>query len=209
MKDFKIRNEGTARLFDNPVLEKLTRTYFAFPVIMYFVLAAVSLAIGYFAQRQPPLRILYLFPLGMVFFSLVEYLIHRFLFHFNADTEKKKKLQYTLHGVHHEFPKDKDRLAMPPLVSILLATFFLVLFLLTMRADTWYFYSGFVAGYSVYLLIHYALHRYKPPRNVFRILWTHHARHHYQDMEGYYSVSFPFWDYLFGTAGAGKGRPAH
>jgi len=204
MSEMRVRNEGSGKLFRNPVLEKLTRTYFAFPVIMYFVVSAVSLFVGLSVAAVDPLNILFLYPLGMIFFSLVEYLIHRFLFHFDADTDKKKKLQYTIHGVHHEFPKDKDRLAMPPLVSVFLAGFFLLLFLVTLGDIAWYFYAGFVAGYSVYLLIHFAVHRYKPPQNVFRILWKHHALHHYKSMEGYYSVSFPFWDYLFGTIQRGR-----
>ena len=140
----------------------------------------------------------------MLFFTLVEYLIHRFLFHFNAETEKEKRIQYTIHGIHHEFPKDKDRLVMPPLVSIFLAIFFFFLFIVTINEKTWFFYSGFVASYSGYLLIHFAVHRYHPPKNFFKILWKHHALHHYKSTEGYYSVSFPFWDYLFGTVSHSK-----
>ena len=93
---------------------------------------------------------------------------------------------------------------MPPLVSIILALFFFFLFLAVMQNNSWFFYSGFVASYSVYLLIHYAVHRYHPPKNFFKILWKHHALHHYKSTEGYYSVSFPFWDYIFGTVSPGK-----
>ena len=200
MQELKISNQGSEKLFKSPVLEKLSRTYFLFPVVLYFVIAIVSLAIGVFSIKENPVRILFLFPAGMIFFSLVEYLIHRFLFHLPAHTEKKKKFQYTIHGVHHAYPKDSDRLAMPPVVSVFLAAFFLVLFMATIKDNTWFFYSGFVAGYSIYLLIHFAVHRFKPPRNVFKILWKHHALHHYKNMEGYYSVSFPAWDYLFGSA---------
>ncbi len=199
MKEFKIDNTGSGTLFQNPLLEKLTRTHFAFPVILYFVIGFLSMMCGFLYSDASWISLFYLFPTGMLFFSLVEYLIHRFLFHFNAETESEKKLQYTIHGVHHEFPKDKDRLVMPPLVSIFLAAFFFVLFILTIGNNTWFFYSGFVSGYSIYLLIHFAVHRYRPPRNFFRIFWKHHALHHYKSTDGYYSVSFPLWDYLFRT----------
>jgi hypothetical protein len=67
----------------------------------------------------------------MVTFTLVEYLIHRYIFHFTPSNEGEEKLQYNIHGVHHEFPKDKDRLAMPPVLSILVAIFFFILFIIS------------------------------------------------------------------------------
>ncbi|MFI5219486.1 MAG: sterol desaturase family protein [Bacteroidia bacterium] len=204
MNDFKISNTGTGTIFRNKFLEGLTRTRFSFPVILYFVIAAVILGYGLFFENVKPLKIIYLFPLGMISFTLFEYLTHRFVFHFHAETEKEKIIQYTIHGIHHEFPKDKDRLVMPPLVTIFIAVIFFFVFLLTMKENAWFFYSGFVATYSVYLLIHFAVHRFHPPKNFFKILWKHHALHHYKSTDGYYSVSLPFWDYLFGTTSHGK-----
>src|SRR5688572_28737281 len=121
MAEVKIKNKGTTSLFENRVLEALTRTHFAFPVTLYIV---VSVAILIFAAIKTDLEMwkaLYMVPLGMLTFSLVEYCIHRFVFHFHPTTERGENLKYKIHGVHHEFPKDKDRLVMPPVLSILLA----------------------------------------------------------------------------------------
>ncbi len=68
------------------------------------------------------------FVCGLVFFTWVEYMLHRYIFHMGTFTKFREKFQYTVHGVHHEFPKDKERLAMPPLLSVTISTILLLTF---------------------------------------------------------------------------------
>lgn len=199
MRTYEVKNKGTTSLFRNRFLEALTRTHFAIPVTMYFVFATVILI---YAASQSAIefwKVVYMFPLGMLTFSLVEYAIHRWVFHFHAVTEKQLNLKYKIHGVHHEFPRDKDRLVMPPVLSILIALLFYGLFSLLTGKYVLLFFPGFLSGYSIYLLIHYAVHRYRPPAHFLKFLWTHHALHHYKSEDAAFGVSNPFWDYLFGT----------
>lgn len=199
MAQSRISNTGTARLFESRLLEKLTRTSFLVPVSLYYIIAVACIAYAAFYTEQQLIRLLYLFPLGMITFTLVEYLIHRFIFHFEPENKKQEKLKYNIHGVHHEFPKDKDRLAMPPVISLLVAMVFFFLFYALMGQTVWLFFSGFSAGYSTYLVIHYAVHRYRPPANFLKYLWKHHSLHHYKSDEAAFSVSLPIWDILFKT----------
>lgn len=48
-----------------------------------------------------------------IFLDFFEYLMHRFVFHFLAESERARKFIYVLHGNHHEYPRDKERLFMP------------------------------------------------------------------------------------------------
>lgn len=199
MKDFKIDNKGSGRLFSSSFLERLTRTHFLFPVTLYY-LAAIT-CVGY-AICEPSisfLRFWWLFFPGMLLFSLVEYVIHRFLFHFNAKSPAELQLQYNIHGIHHEFPRDKERLVMPPVVSIGLATLFGWVFHLLMGGVGWIVFGGFLAGYSTYLVIHYSVHARRPPDNFLRYWWKHHSRHHYASVHSAFAVSMPLWDFVFGT----------
>jgi sterol desaturase/sphingolipid hydroxylase (fatty acid hydroxylase superfamily) len=198
MREFKIDNKGSGKLFNNRILEGLTRTHFAFPVILYYSIAFICLAAAGFLDVLG-WNALYIFPLGMISFSLAEYLIHRYIFHFNAVSEKEKNLQYHIHGVHHEFPRDKDRLVMPPVLSVTLAIGFFFLFRLMMGNSGLIFYAGFVSGYSTYLVVHYLVDTRRPPNNFFKILWRHHSLHHYHSVETAFAVTFPVWDILFGT----------
>jgi 4-hydroxysphinganine ceramide fatty acyl 2-hydroxylase len=190
---------GSKRLFNQPFLERLTRTPFWLPVILFYLISVFSVYYTVKNYNESIFVYLLIFPLGIIFFTLVEYILHRFVFHFNAVTEKEKKLQYTIHGVHHEFPRDKDRLVMPVPLSIFLSAIFFGIYFLIMGSWGILFFAGFAAGYSTYLMIHYAVHKLRPPRNILRYLWKHHSLHHFKGDHFAFAVSMPFWDYVFNT----------
>lgn len=61
---------------------------------------------------------------GLCIWTLVEYLLHRFLFHVDQylpDHPAFLTLHFLLHGVHHYLPMDRLRLVMPPTLFIALA----------------------------------------------------------------------------------------
>jgi sterol desaturase/sphingolipid hydroxylase (fatty acid hydroxylase superfamily) len=140
-----------------------------------------------------------LFVSGFLIFTLIEYFVHRYVFHMEPDTEIKEKIQYNFHGVHHEYPKDKGRLAMPPVLSVLLAAILLYVFHFVIGEYTFAFLPGFVMGYASYLFVHYAVHAYQPPKNFLKILWINHSIHHYKDHNKAFGVSSPLWDFVFRT----------
>lgn len=199
MEHRKISNKGSATLFQNRLLESLTRTTFYFPVVLFFVIGLAVAFYSYLSLSLSILTIIVLFVSGVFIFTLVEYLIHRFLFHFKAETPKQQALKYNIHGVHHHYPKDKDRLAMPPVMSLTLATLFFLFFRFLFGDYGLPIFAGFVSGYSIYLIIHYAVHRYRQPHNFLSFLWKHHSLHHYKSEDSAFSVSNPLWDYVFGT----------
>ncbi len=198
-QDTRVYNSGTKQLSSNPILERLTRTHFLTPIIMYSSISVVTVGYTIMYDKTNWYLTFLLYFTGMFFFSLIEYCIHRFLFHFDAETERQKKIQYSIHGVHHEFPKDKDRLVMPPIISIFLAAFFYFVFRFTMGDAHYAFFAGFIEGYCVYLFIHYAVHRFRTPKNFLKILWQHHSLHHYGRNDTAFAVSMPLWDYVFST----------
>lgn len=197
--EIKPRNRGTRRLFDNPILERLSRTHISVPLIIFGV---YSTALLYWSVTHTTLSVwatIGLFLAGTLAFTWIEYMVHRYLFHMPTYTQAREKLQYTLHGVHHEFPKDKDRLAMPPLLSITLATVLLLLFRVVMGDLVFAFLPGFLVGYALYLAIHYMVHAFPPPKNFLKALWVNHGIHHYKDGDVIFGVSSPLWDYIYGT----------
>ena len=193
------KNKGSKQLFTNPVLEKLSRTHIAVPLTIFSLYSVVLL---YWSITHTSLSASFttlMFVTGFVAFTLVEYFVHRYVFHMATYTRWREKFQYTVHGVHHEFPKDKQRLAMPPLLSVTIATLLLLVFRIVLGDITFSFLPGFLVGYAFYLAVHYMVHVYQPPKNVFKVLWVNHAVHHYKHGEYVFGVSSPFWDYVFGT----------
>lgn len=191
--------KGTVTLFKNPIIERLSRTHIAIPIAMFVLYAAGLLYWSVINTGLQTATTVTLFLLGLLVFTLVEYIMHRYLFHMGTYTRLREKLQYNFHGVHHEFPKDKARLAMPPIVSLTLATLLLVVFRLFMGDFVFGFLPGFLIGYAGYLFVHFIVHAYQPPKNFFKMLWVHHGIHHYKDSEKAFGVSSPLWDYIFRT----------
>lgn len=140
-----------------------------------------------------------LFALGLILFTWAEYHIHRWVFHLKPSTPRRQKIQYTIHGVHHDLPEDKTRLAMPPVLSLAIAIGLVLLFKWILGSFSFAFLAGFFTGYAAYLFVHYLVHAYRAPKNVFRILWRHHFIHHYKDDTCAFGVSSPLWDYIYRT----------
>jgi sterol desaturase/sphingolipid hydroxylase (fatty acid hydroxylase superfamily) len=199
VQDLKPKNQGSKQLFKNPVLEKLSRTHISVPLIIFFSFAVVLLYWNTLNTSLNVFQTIGMFFLGMVSFSWVEYNVHRHVFHMATYTKLRTKIQYIAHGVHHEFPKDKDRLAMPPLLSVTIATILLLLFRLILGDFVFSFLPGFLVGYAAYLSVHYIVHAYQPPKNFFKVLWVNHGMHHYKNGDIIFGVSSPLWDYIYGT----------
>src|SRR3954467_2838752 len=96
------------------------------PVIAYFLYHA-----GADLDKSAG-AIIGVFVAGCAFWTLFEYIAHRFLFHWTAESERAKKIVYVLHGNHHHFPRDKERLFMPPVPSLIMSSVIFALMYLVM-----------------------------------------------------------------------------
>ncbi len=197
--DNKSKRTDTVVMFKNPILERLSRTHVSIPISIFFVYAGGLLYWSIASIQLNTGAIIGLFLTGWVSFTLVEYLAHRYIFHMSVHNKLRKKLQYAFHGVHHDYPKDKDRLAMPPVMSITLSTILLFAFKLVMGNSVFAFLPGFLVGYAMYLSVHYIVHAFPPPKNFLRQLWVNHSIHHHKDDSIIFGVSSPLWDYVFRT----------
>ena len=193
------KHKGSAQLFQNPTLERLTHTHIALPVSIFLLTTLVSLYYGLTHGFIAGASALGLFGAGLLGFTFVEYCVHRYLFHMAASNERRAKIQYTMHGVHHEYPKDKTRLAMPPIISVFVVSLLFFVFRFVFGTAAFGILAGFVFGYALYLFVHYAIHAYAPPKNFLKFWWHHHAQHHYRQDEVAFGVSTTLWDHIIGT----------
>lgn len=164
------------------------------PVIVYNIYRA-------FAVGESIPAVAGLFLVGLLFWTFMEYWLHRVVFHWETEQPVFKRFVWILHGVHHDWPNDRLRLVFPPGLSIPLAIAFFFLF-------TWVFgdvhrysaFAGLVFGYLAYDMIHYATHHFTSDNPVFKYLRRYHMAHHFKHEPVRYGVSSPLWDYVFGTA---------
>src|SRR5690606_2837844 len=145
------------------------------------------------------LKIIALFLTGMFTWTLTEYILHRWVFHHHPTTPLGKRINYVMHGNHHEYPRDKERLFMPPVPSLILASFFFLSFYLIMGMAAVCLFPGFMLGYLIYGSMHYAIHAWNPPFKWMKGLWRNHHLHHYKHTDMGFGVSSTLWDKVFGT----------
>jgi len=198
----EIKNEGQGQVFDNKVLEVFTR---AAPPVSAITYVSVVFIFSYLAYRfqvvDSFIAAAFIFGGATLSWTFFEYLFHRYinhLDHFFPESKFAQKLSYTLHGIHHEYPRDKERLIMPPLPGILIIGILFGTFYAIMGPYAYIYLPGFVTGYLIYVVIHYGTHKFKPPKTL-KFLWRHHALHHYKYPERAFGVSTTLWDHVFRT----------
>ncbi len=196
-------HRGTTTIFKNQFLESLTRTSLMQNVIVYGLIVIFLIYKALFIQSMAVLTFIGLFIFALSFWTLAEYILHRYVFHWISENKFVMRFHFVLHGSHHLYPRDAERLLMPPVPGIIIATilfsiFYAVFSLLGIPSFTWGFFPGFFLGYLLYSFLHRATHVVKPPKR-FKFLWRHHSLHHYKYPNKAYGVSNTFWDRVFGT----------
>ncbi len=198
-KKYVSNSQESVRMFKSDLLESLSKVHFTVPL---FIFVPVIIFCTYKALFQDAIGIitfLELFALGLFVWTFVEYIMHRFVFHYMPpDKPWAMRMHFIFHGVHHDYPSDAKRLVLPPSVSIPLAMAFYFLFKAILPPnDIFGFFPGFILGYLFYDISHYAIHHFNFKGNIWKKVKQHHMLHHYQDPEKGYGVSSPLWDKIF------------
>jgi dihydroceramide fatty acyl 2-hydroxylase len=138
---------------------------------------------------------------GVLSWSLIEYVLHRFIFHYNAKSELGRKILYQAHLSHHEDPTATNRIFASLYLSIpIAAAYWLVAWLVTgSPAAASYLFIGMSAGYFCYEWLHFQCHHRKSRLWLLRYLRKYHLQHHYKTPELRFGVTSPLFDVVFGT----------
>lgn len=197
-EEMRPRAQGKCVFSPNPVLDRILRTPIFLPHIIYMPVVVFMFVYGILEKNNPFLQSIVFFCGGWLAWTLVEYTVHRFLYHTTFLGSLLNRLRDRAHWMHHRHPKDPYCLAMPPLMSAILGTAFFFLFYLVLADMAFPFFSGFMWGYLYYLLIHYYQHKISKP-HFLKKLHAHHVIHHYIEPNSNFGVSTRLWDIIFGT----------
>lgn len=191
-------------LFENPFLEKLTHVHPLLPLLFWTPVILCLIWRTFLFRGVTPLQGLFLVIVAPLSWTLVEYLLHRFFFHFEGKGPISQRIIYIFHGIHHDDPHDATRLVMPIVPGVLYALLLFGLFRLFMGAHLAEgFLAFFLIGYLCYDYIHYSIHHFVPKTNVGRYLRKSHLIHHVHSHTRF-GVSSPLWDYLLNTLDSKK-----
>lgn len=196
----KVALDDPTRLYQNDFAERITRAHFLEPLILFI---PPALALLVYAFGWGPLHWswnLAYFALGVLVWTFSEYFLHRFLFHFEPQSEGGQKVKRLIHGIHHEFPNDTDRLVIPPMTSIPVTSFYAIGYYLI--AGWWVaipLLAGSMLGYVYYDFVHYSTHHLKPRTPWAKAQRRRHLLHHYKYPDACFGVSTGLWDWIFRT----------
>ncbi|MES9691843.1 fatty acid hydroxylase [Bacillus toyonensis] len=146
--------------------------------------------------------------LGIVFYTLNEYMTHRFLFHLKPPKNVfLLKMLRRLHYDHHVYPDDLKLLFLPVWFSVPSFTIYLLIsYGITKSVTvTLSFGIGMIIMLLVYEWKHYIAHKpIRPVTKFGRWLKKQHILHHYKNEKFWFGVSNPVFDFIFGTLKDGK-----
>ncbi len=187
-------------MFKSNLLEALSKIHYSVPLFIYIPVILYFLYKTFFSLPTGVFIGIVLFGTGLFFWSFLEYVLHRFVFHYKLKGKIGERIHFIFHGVHHDYPNDAMRLVLPPSVSIPLAILFYYFhYFLFGSVYMSPIYAGFVTGYLIYDISHYAIHHSTFKNKFWQNIKKHHMYHHYKDDHAGYGVSSKFWDIIFGT----------
>ena len=186
-------------MFESDFMEMFSKVHWSVPLFLFLPIISYCIYQGWLIQAHLGQLFLCLV-VGILFWTVTEYVLHRFVFHYQPPGKWGARIHFMFHGVHHDYPNDSMRLVMPPAVSIPLAYLFFLLFNWLVPTPYLYpFFAGFLVGYLCYDMLHYAIHHAPMKGKVWMALKAHHLKHHFKDPHNGYGVSSPIWDIIVGT----------
>jgi len=180
------------------------RSFWIFPLIA-FVLFRITLR----AEPQSRLwHLLWLVPAGVLLWTLLEYALHRFVFHIQIPVRdpRLREIINASHLAHHASPRDPGRVLVRPSYGLVVSSIvYAVLYALTRSLfSTTALIAGIWAGFLYYEAVHYRVHFSLAASAFIAHQRRTHFYHHFTNNKLCFGVTSPLWDYVFGTTGPGR-----
>jgi sterol desaturase/sphingolipid hydroxylase (fatty acid hydroxylase superfamily) len=177
------------------------------PAALYIPLGLLLSGLSFYFHPRSVKEIPALFVIGLFSWTLIEYFLHRFIFH-GIKTEPWKSLTAVFHLSHHEAvaAHGPDLVITRPAGSLPFAILFYFLFALLSLSFSAaaLIETGVFAGYLFYECVHYSVHHFQPKSRLGQLLRNYHLQHHLVCPDRRFGVTSPLWDRVFGTYEAAK-----
>lgn len=137
--------------------------------------------------------------IGILWWTFLEYMIHRFFFHWASQIKKLTFYIGSFHLYHHRVPKDKrvytSGIAPALLWSAISMSIFPQIF-----SMSWSYLISFVTlmSYFIYEFAHYYAHAYEAKSGYLKFIQQNHFHHHLNPKVNFGQTS-PLWDYILDT----------
>lgn len=186
-------------------LRKIYLLFIDLRVVVTFYATLVVTALYFVISSQisiSPSKISALAAGGFLSVNLLEYLIHRYLFHATRFGNKLKKAILDIHMRHHRYNEVEEYAIVPITTSFVLISLATVVFFSISSGPLIYtllYFSFMAASYIYHELLHYMIHQKKLSGRFGDFYYEFHGVHHMKDAKKNYCFISPFWDMVFGT----------
>jgi sterol desaturase/sphingolipid hydroxylase (fatty acid hydroxylase superfamily) len=175
------------------------RSFWIFPIVA-FVLLHFSLRVE--AKRSAG-ELLVLFLSGVLAWTLLEYGLHRFVFHVQIPLRnpRLRELVNASHLSHHASPRDPTKVLVQPLYGLVISAMLYGLIYAAVRSplSATVVMIGIWTGFLYYEAVHYRVHFSLSPSGLIARQRRSHFFHHFTNNKRCFGVTSPLWDYVFGT----------
>ena len=143
------------------------------------------------------------FALGVFTWTLLEYILHRFLFHIQLPIKnaRTREIVNGSHLLHHASPHDRNKILVHPVYGLVVSTLIygLLYAIFLNVASAAVVLTGIWAGFLYYEAVHYRVHFSLSGKGFVARQRRTHFYHHFTNNKKYFGVTSPLWDYVFGT----------
>ncbi len=171
----------------------------------FWMYPLLSLALLAVAARWggPTGRPLLLLAVGLGLWTLLEYALHRFVFHWRPANRRLKRFLAGLHLRHHGDPRNEGAILVRPGYSLTVSAIMLAVLWLALGgfgSAVWVLTGAWI-GFLYYETVHYRIHKSKRSGGLLGLQRRAHFYHHFVDDDRCFGVTSPVWDWVFGTYG--------
>jgi sterol desaturase/sphingolipid hydroxylase (fatty acid hydroxylase superfamily) len=174
------------------------RSFWIFPL-----LGALLLYLTSRSQNGPFRELIWLVPAGIFAWTLLEYGLHRFLFHIQIPVPNPRLREF-VHGSHlehHASPRDPSKVLVHTSYALMVSTILYALLFASFQNafSAASLLVGIWIGFLYYEAVHYRVHFSLSGSGVIARQRRAHFYHHFTNNKRCFGVTSPLWDYVFGT----------
>lgn len=168
-------------------------------------------------SELPILTRFFWFGVGVMSWTFLEYLLHRFVLHYEPKSPVTRAVLNRLHIFHHHYPKDQSQVCIPFVLQLpVWSLLYLASVAVGAHAEkALMFMSALATAMVMYDIVHFAVHYAEADSGFFQTMKRQHMRHHFADHNRRFGVTTPLWDIVFGTysdssvSDRGERKPSH
>src|SRR5689334_19437575 len=92
---------NSIRIFKNPILESFTHVHPIIPLVLWTPVVALLIWRAFEVYHLNFLTVASIGIVAFISWTLAEYILHRYVFHWEGKSKLAQQIHFLIHGLHH------------------------------------------------------------------------------------------------------------